>query len=120
MGTSRSADWTAEALLFSGRPNPRWQVDPAAAAGVLAVWERLASRSGPAAVPPPLGSRGCALRSPDGSVWRSVAGTVTLHASGRPAEARDDRTREFERALLATAPPGIVPAIPPDRSDPRP
>jgi len=120
MGTSRSGDWVAEALLFSGRPNPRWSVGDAAVGDLLAAWDRLPPRRSPAAAPPPLGYRGCALRAPDGRVWRATAATVTLFPPARTAGldevVRDDAGRAFERRVLRTAPPGLLPrfAVGPD------
>jgi hypothetical protein len=92
--------------VFSGRPDPEWTVDADTADALIEVWEQLAPRGGPAAVPPPLGYRGVALRSPDGRVWSAYAGTVMLDD-----EVRADSAREFERRLLATAPPGAVPRV---------
>jgi hypothetical protein len=107
MDTSRSSDWTAHALVFSGRRDPQWTVDAGTAAELTAVWGRLARQQAPAAVPPSLGYRGVVLRAPDGRVWSAFGGTVTLE----PGDARHDPGREFERRLLAGAPPGALPPV---------
>lgn len=114
MDTSRSSDWTAQALVFSGRPDPLWTVDGHAVAELLAAWPSLTERPAPAA-PPPLGYRGVVLRAPDGRTWSAFGGAVTAR-SGEDAgtvhgEVRDDPGRAFERRLLATAPPGVLPPV---------
>ena len=117
MDISRSNNWTAQALVFSGRTNPVWTLDAVAAAELVALWERLEPRQGPAAVPPPLGYRGVVLRASDDRVWSAHGGTVVLQqATDQPGdgEVRDDPGRVFEQRLLASAPPDAVPAILPD------
>ena len=105
-------DWTAGAFLFSGRPDPVWTVAHDTAEQLVERWQRLPPAG---EIPPPkpvLGSRGCWLRRPDG--WRLVArdgfvvGEQENGKAGRSA-AREDSGRAFERALLATAPPGVLP-----------
>lgn len=105
MDTSRSSDWTARALVFSGRPDPLWTVDDRAVAELVAAWSALTAARGPATAPP-LGYRGVVLRAPDGRTWSAFGGTVTAGA-----EVREDPGRAFERRLLDTAPPGLLPPI---------
>lgn len=116
MDTSRSGNWVAEALVWSGRPNPRWELAEAAAADLVAAWERLPERPGPPVMPAGLGYRGCTLHAPDGRTWWAAAGAVVLDRPHPDAgTSRDDPGRTFERRLLATAPPGVVPpgVVPP-------
>jgi hypothetical protein len=115
MATSKSPDgsreWRAGALIFSGRRDPVWSVAPEVVHELKAIWESLPV-SNSAALPasaPPLGYRGCFLRHPDGTEWSAFAGIVTCH-SGTSAESRRDVGREFERAVLATAPAGVLPS----------
>jgi hypothetical protein len=111
MGTSRSADWLAQALVFSGRPDPTWVVPGSTVEKLLSLWAELPSRPDGGPGPPPLGYRGCLLRAPDGRTWRSYGGVVTL-AEGHLEQVRDDTEHRFERLLLATAPPGTLPPLP--------
>jgi hypothetical protein len=111
MGTSRSADWLAQALVFSGRPDPTWVVPGSTAEKLLNLWASLPSRPNPGPDPPPLGYRGCLLRAPDGRTWRSYGGAVTL-SEGNLQQVRDDADHRFEQMLLATAPPGMLPPLP--------
>lgn len=110
MATSRSSsgdEWTAGALLFSGRPDPTWSVADDTAERLLAVWEALGPWTGPLPEAPPLGYRGSFLRNEEGRTWRAFGGAVTF-ANGACSESRRDG-RSFERALLETAPPDLVP-----------
>ncbi len=108
MGTSSSSEpWTATASIYSGRPDPEWAVDADVARRLASAWERLSivrERSDP----PPLGYRGCTLSAPDGRRWHAYGGIVVLRAGGL-REAREDVDRAFEKALLATAPTGVLP-----------
>jgi hypothetical protein len=112
MDTSRSADWLAKALMFSGRPDPAWAVPSSVADDLLRVWEELPPGSPQRSSPPPLGYRGSLLQAPDGRTWESSGGQVTLH-DGRMTDTRDDPGRRFERLLLATAPASTLPPLPP-------
>ena len=113
MATSSSSSdaLQATALVFSGRPDPAWQIDPARAAPII---ERLEAApatdaAGPAA--PALGYRGVILSPEAGGVsWAIHAGWI-VETRGRsvPVRRRDDG-RRIERAVLATAPPGLLPA----------
>ena len=111
MGTSRSADWLAQALVFSGRPDPAWVVPGSVVEKLLGLWADLPSRPDRGPSPPPLGYRGCLLRAPDGRTWRSYGGTVTL-SERNLKQVRDDADHRFEQMLLATAPPGTLPPLP--------
>jgi hypothetical protein len=111
MGTSRSADWLAQALAFSGRPDPTWVVPGSSVDTLLDLWAGLPARPDPGPDPPPLGYRGCLLRAPDGRTWRSYGGAVTLSQDNLEL-IRDDADRRFEQTLLATAPPGTLPPLP--------
>jgi hypothetical protein len=116
MDTSKSGDWIGQALVFSGRPDPTWPVGADDVSDLLARWDRLPRLPGPAVEPPPLGYRGGLLRAPDSRTWWAFGGAVRLGpgeaADARTlADARADPGRNFERRLLATAPPNTVPPI---------
>ncbi len=124
MGTSESGDappsaadepspaggpWIAGVAMYSGRPDPTWPVDEAAARRLLALWSELPVSAGPAPTAPALGYRGCFMRDSTGREWFAYGGTVTLRSARRAAEARLDRGRRFERLVLSTAPGGLLP-----------
>jgi hypothetical protein len=111
MGTRRSAEWTAGASLFSGRPDPVWPLPDAVARDLEQTWEALAvfapDRPAPPA-PPPLGYRGCFADDGRGRHWDAYGGAVTLRGPGG-REVREDPAREFERRVLTSAPEGALP-----------
>lgn len=107
--------WTAGARVYSGRADPTWPLDRAQARALLALWDALPASAHAAPRTSRLGYRGCWLRAPDGSSWVAHDGLVAERSAARGA-VRDDPGRTFERALLATAPPGALPpGLVPDR-----
>ena len=112
MGTLRSSEAggtrEAGALLFSGRADPTWIVPVNASTELMRVWADLKEASGVAPITPALGYRGCYLKDDTGREWFAFGGVVTLKTDGA-SESRRDEGRNFEQALLATAPEGVIP-----------
>src|SRR5436190_24330971 len=112
MATSRSneasASWTAGAKVFSGRRDPQWELPPARARRLEALWRSLELFEGTPPAPPPLGYRGCFAHEPSARRWDAYRGAVTLSAASAH-ELRYDPSREFERSILESAPPGVLP-----------
>ncbi len=75
---------------------------------ILAYWESLAVSQQEVPQPTGLGYRGSTLRAPDGRMWFVYREVVALLADG-PPEVRSDKDREFERRLLDSAPPDLLP-----------
>jgi hypothetical protein len=109
MGTSKSNEWTATALVFSGRVDPVWEVPPEWVARLLAAWEELAPGGSPVQARP-LGYRGVALSAPDGRTWLANDRIVVLE-DGLAHDTRVDIGRSWEHMLVGTAPEGLVPPI---------
>ena len=114
-GSKRSA-WSAGASVFSGRPDPVWEVKPALAARLEKIWNRLKPSEIEQPPQPALGYRGCFLKGPRGRAWHAYGAVVTLRsarrAESRPdshAESRRDPAKKFERTLLASAPAALLP-----------
>jgi hypothetical protein len=113
MATSKSSKelekWIAGASVFSGRPDPTWQVTETVAQTLLNMWNWLepSTREWPSA--PSLGYRGCFLRCTTDKEWFAYGGVVTLKTS-EGYDFRRDKGRRFEKALLASAPDGLFPA----------
>lgn len=110
MATSRSPEWNARALLFSGRPDPTWPVPETVATELYALWSALGPWWGAPPAAPPLGYRGCVLRAPDGREWVAFGGTVTLTTS-EGVNIRSDAEQAFERRVLDSAPPNLLPPL---------
>ncbi len=70
MGTSRSTEdrltaksrAIARAYVFSGRPDPTWEVGENLVQRLEGIWRTLSEFHGLATSPPPLGYRGCSLK----------------------------------------------------------
>ena len=113
MATSRSSrktfKWVGGALVFSGRPDPTWELSQKTAKQLMQIWRSLEGHTEEPATSPGLGYRGSFLKGPEGHEWLAWGGVVTLRtAAGR--ESRIDKNRSFEKSLLSSAPKGMVPA----------
>jgi hypothetical protein len=108
MDTSRSSDaqrrCVATATVFSGRPDPEWQVRATTVRDLEKLWDQLEVSGSRPAAPAPLGYRGCTLDCGTDARWFAYRGTVS-----KGGEHRSDPQRRFERALLRCAPPGLIP-----------
>jgi hypothetical protein len=95
-------------FLFSGRPNPTWQISEDALMELMTIWNALTPiRNGhqPASK---LGYQGCFLRCPNNEEWIALEGAVTLRKFD-VSEYRRDEERRFEKTLLSSAPEGVLP-----------
>jgi hypothetical protein len=100
-------------LVYSGRPDPNWPVDPETARHLIAMLDHLPSISRWPAPRSALGYRGVWLRSSDQHRWVAYDGVVVdegVTGTEHMARTRRDDARVFERAVLATAPPGLLPS----------
>lgn len=111
MDTSKSiepsGEYTGVASLFSGRPDPTWEVDPGVAERLQNVWDASEPYNGALPTAPVLGYRGCFLRDAAQREWYAYRGVVRLKSPDGSA-ARRDENREFESLLLSTAPDGLI------------
>jgi len=99
--------WTAGASVFSGRPDPVWEVKPRLATRLEKIWLSLKTDKVEPPPYPALGYRGCFLRGPRRE-WFAFGSVVELRSARRP-ESRSDPSKKFESALLASAPAGLLP-----------
>jgi hypothetical protein len=113
MTTNGAALWTAGALLYSGRPDPSWIVEPISAAELAERYEQLAPLDRKRPEQTRLGYRGVWLRAPNGRRWMAFEGAVWRDDDTRMKQPVTDTRRDpggkWERALLATAPPSTLP-----------
>jgi hypothetical protein len=85
--------------IFSGRPNPTWEVADGDAQALRAIQRDLDESTEPAPEPPGLGYRGFRYTL-DGLEWRAFAGVVSS-----AAHRLTDPGHRVERFLLGTMPP---------------
>lgn len=104
-GTPPVAAWTAGALLYAGRPDPTWTL-PETAEALVERFNRLARHAGSPPDQSQLGYRGVRLCAPDGRHWLAFNGVAWLE---RSLDVRRDEGRCFERAVLDSAPAGVLP-----------
>ena len=102
----------ATAYLFSGRPDPVWSVSENNVNKLETLWERLAqcADSQDTNSVPLLGYRGCSVHSKGGAEFTVYNGIATGRIRAE-IEHRYDTSRTFERAILQTAPVGLLPEI---------
>ena len=99
---------TARVLLFAGLPDPEWAVTDDQVARLLAIWHALEPALPPTSEAPRLGYRGVELHLDGGVSFTATKGLVT-RASGRARESRRDGTQTFEKAVIGSAPAGLLP-----------
>jgi hypothetical protein len=96
------------AFVFSGRPDPTWQVKEELAQRLEAMWDELEPTAEQKPYAPKLGYRGCSMKCASDREYTAYGGVVTKKV-GKTTESRKDETKRFEKVLLATAPKGILP-----------
>jgi len=98
------ANMLVELDLFSGRPNPSWQLTPAQGDEMRAFVRSLPYARGRSATAPGLGYRGLKVHDRGEPLWSLYVfdGIVEVRGSGRTEIRRDDG-RRFERWLIGTA-----------------
>jgi hypothetical protein len=106
--STQQTDYVAGALIFSGRADPVWMLNESTSSGLLTIWNSMPRYSGPTMPPPAHGYRGCFMCAPSGSEWIAYRGVVSLKTKAGTDQRRDDN-RQFERALIKTAPAGTLP-----------
>lgn len=105
---TRLENWRAGASVYSGRPDPEWDVDQVLVKRLLEMWDQMKPWHGPPPRPPGLGYRGVVLRSSEGKRFSAYQGAVEL-AVGDTVLVRRDTGRDFERLILQSAPPNTLP-----------
>ena len=112
MDTSKSAKedrtCTAGVSIFSGRPDPTWPLDAETRSELQRLFDSLEKYEGTNVSAPTLGYRGAFLRDNAGHEWFAYREVVGLKEPNR-SETRKDAGRQFERAIVASAPQGLIP-----------
>ena len=102
------AQTAARAYVFSGRPDPTWEVGADVLARRESTWEALLPFDGAPPAPPLFGYRGCVVTSASGAEYIAYGGVVTKRGGARD-EQRVDQSRRFERLVYNSAPGGLIP-----------
>lgn len=112
MGTLKSnkgaAKYIGGASIFSGCPDPTWDVSQVEAQGLETLWNSMEPYTGALPSAPVLGYRGAFLRESNQREWVVYGGVVTLKTP-EGSQSRRDHNREFEALLLSSAPKGAIP-----------
>lgn len=95
--------------MFSGRRDPEWEVPAVIASELVRSWHTLPIAAQAPQVADRLGYRGCALHSPDGREWWAQDGLILSRHPRQENQTRIDKTHAWERKLIGTAPPGLLP-----------
>jgi hypothetical protein len=106
--SERSEKYIGGASIYSGRPDPTWEVSQADAERLLNLWASMEGHKGAVPSAPVLGYRGCFLGDSTENNWFAYGGVVTLKLP-EGSESRRDENRKFESLLLSTAPEGLIP-----------
>jgi len=99
-------------MVFSGRRDPSWPISYATAQQLIALLTDLPPIERWPAQRSVLGYRGSWLHGPDQQTWLAYDGVV-IHEHGTETQRAiigwHDDQRLFEQAILATAPPDLLP-----------
>src|SRR5262245_17453233 len=99
MTQTPSTEWAARVLVYSGRPDPTWTLDPTDVADLRAIWDGLPPGRASQLRTSRLGYRGVMVLDPSGPIWTASGETVEWAWRGG-IEVRRDPDRRFERRVL--------------------
>jgi hypothetical protein len=95
-------NWTATALLFSGRPNFEWILTASQQKSWMKLWEEAALSKTGLEQPSILGYTGCRLQYNKHSHWQLYNGSVLFYEDGKIVSKKDE-DKKMELFLLNTA-----------------
>lgn len=96
-------DWTVTALIYSGRPDPEWQLTESQQAAWMILWQHAPLCNQPAAQNSRLGYKGCRLRMNKNNHWLTGNGYVSFQ-DNKIILHKEDVAGKMENFLLQTAP----------------
>jgi hypothetical protein len=105
----KKAHCKATTLIYSGRPDPEWEIGNEQLENLKRIWQQLPPSKKAPPSPPPLGYRGAAIRCTSGEEWFTYSKIVTFKRGASRPKHRVDDQRRFEQTLLATAPLDALP-----------
>jgi hypothetical protein len=95
-------NWTAEAFVFSGRPNPQWVLTEIQARDWMKLWHDAIPSGKEVQRPSRSGYTGCRLHFNEHSYWILFDSCVSFYDKGQLIS-KTDSEREMEYFLLHTA-----------------
>ena len=96
-------NWTATALLFSGKRDIEWQLTPAQQKAWMILWQQASLSHAKVEIPSVLGYKGCRLQHNEHSHWQLYNGCVSFYEQ-ETVFSKKDKERQMELFLLNTAP----------------
>ena len=100
---------TVRVLLFSGRPDPTWEIDESVMQELIKIWDSLVPVSEEIQPDPSLSYRGCLIQCIGDVQLLVFRHRITLRKGGK-AETRKDKYRIIEKLIINSAPPGLIPS----------
>ncbi len=100
---SKIANWTVEAFVFSGRPNPKWVLTKKQARDWMNFWQAAPSTSKEVQRISRLGYTGCKLQLNEHSYWILSDGFVSFYDNDQVISKKDIE-KKLEFILLNSAP----------------
>lgn len=91
-------------LVFSGRPNPSWELNGSLADEIILHWKELPFAATTQFPEPKLGYQGCRIDLGPGEYFILFKGYGFVFKNGKQVEQRMDQGRKMERRILSTAP----------------
>ena len=101
--------WIAGVFIFSGRPDPTWPVNNKLIKQLEKIWNSLEPLTDKYPSPSTLGYRGCFVRNNVDREWFAYDKIVIFKRNGS-SEPRLDKQSAFEKLVLSSAPPGLLPS----------
>jgi hypothetical protein len=98
----------AGAIIYSGVPDPDWQVEEEFFTGLENLWNSMPAYKGGLPDALPLGYKGCYIKCTGDTEFFAYNGVVTKRTL-EGHEHRTDKERKFEKLLLDSAPEGLLP-----------
>jgi hypothetical protein len=101
--------YLASVLIYSGRPDPVWELPSRIADALQEYWKQLPPLV-EEQLPPSslLGYRGCHFMTSEREEWNAFDGVVMRKKNGI-SEVRYDQKRFFEKMLIKSSPTGMIP-----------
>jgi hypothetical protein len=94
--------------VFSGRPNPVWEIPIETGNELECAWEKLKPFEGKTLFEAVLGYQGCKLCVNTGVEFWTYRGVISKK-SKEQVEFRLDEDRKIEKQILNSAPAGLIP-----------